>query len=95
MNNTRNEQSKRNAEYDIEYSKRRLDGTSNTAEARERKKEYMRWYRARKKEEAKAQLNAGHDSNINNDSHSAYSLPSTQVKTRSLSSCGTKIRYLG
>jgi hypothetical protein len=59
MNNTRNEQSKRNAEYDIEYSKRRrLDGTSNTAEARERKKEYMRSYRARKKEEAKAQLNA-------------------------------------
>jgi hypothetical protein len=50
MNNTRNEQSKRNAEYDIEYSKRRLDGTSNTAEARERKKEYMRSYRARKKQ---------------------------------------------
>jgi hypothetical protein len=49
MNNTRNEQSKRNAEYDIEYSKRRrLDGMSNTAEARERKKEYMRSYRARK-----------------------------------------------
>jgi hypothetical protein len=40
MNKTRNEQTKRKAEYDIEYSKRRrLDGTSNTAEARERKKE--------------------------------------------------------
>jgi hypothetical protein len=51
MNNTRNEQSKRNAEYDIEYSKRRrLDGTSNTAETRERKKEYMSSYRARKKQ---------------------------------------------
>jgi hypothetical protein len=51
MNNTRNEQFKRNAEYDIECSKRRrLDGTSNTAEARERKNEYMRLYRARKKQ---------------------------------------------
>jgi hypothetical protein len=51
MNNTRNEQSKRSAEYDIEYSKRQqLDGTSNTAEARERKKEYMRLYRARQKQ---------------------------------------------
>jgi hypothetical protein len=50
MNNTRNEQSKRNAEYDIEYSKRRrIDGTSNTAEARERRKEYMRSYTDTKK----------------------------------------------
>jgi hypothetical protein len=61
MNYKRNKKSKRNREYDIEYSRRRrLDGRSNTAEARERKKEYMRSYRARKKEEAKAQLNAGH-----------------------------------
>jgi hypothetical protein len=48
MNNTRNEQC--NCLYYIEYSKRRRrrDGTSNTAEARERGKEYMRLYRARK-----------------------------------------------
>jgi hypothetical protein len=45
MNNTRSEQSKRNAEYNIEYSKRRrLDGTNNTAETRVRNKEYMRSY---------------------------------------------------
>jgi hypothetical protein len=50
MNNTRNEQSNRYAEYYIEYSKRRRrDGTSNTAEARERRKAYMRLYRAREK----------------------------------------------